>query len=130
MGWFSRSFNRWSMGTRISLKWVLYYWSWILWVDNGNVASLNLVYRCYFGRWTGLHLHILVGGPLAVLKGCMTFMSPFLDIICRKLFFNLMFYMGLSLDLVVTCCLWVLSYQLPLMLFIFFLFFFVKLYTL
>ena len=115
------------MGTRKSLNWLLY--SRISWVNCGSVVSPKLFYRYYFVRWTGLHLHIFVGDLLVILKSYIILASPFLDIICRILFIELMFYMILSLSLVVTCCLWAFIISFPICVSFFF-FFFVKLHTL
>ena len=52
----------------------------------GNVASLSLFYRYYFGRcssdnWLNwFHFLILEGGLLVILIDCMIFLSPFLDV--------------------------------------------------
>ena len=50
-----------------------------------NVASLSLFYRYYFGRCSSelaqlVPLLFLEGGLLVILKDCMIFLSPFLDV--------------------------------------------------
>ena len=49
------------------------------------VANLSFLYRYYFGRCFSelaqlVPLPFLVGGLLVILKGCMVFVSPFLDV--------------------------------------------------
>ena len=43
-----------------------------------NVASLSLLYRYCFGRYS---YELLRSGPLVILIGCMIFLSPLLDVI-------------------------------------------------
>ena len=89
------------------------------WAHRRNKASLRLFYRYYFGRFSfelaGLDFLVLVAGPLVILRSCMIFLTPFLNVtrtcmsrvsFLAHLYSGIVYQQNASFDLISKCGLW------------------------